>query len=189
MGQSAPPRIRGPQRPDGVLHLSIFPTNIGWFGLIGHGTHLLSVMAGHVSAAEVRRAARSRFPRAPTAADIAETDWYPQLRRRLETYALGTPDEFRDVDLELPATTEFQRKVLNTTRRIGYGKTLTYGQLAEKAGFPRAARGVGTVMSSNQFPIIIPCHRVVAAGGKIGGYSAPLGVDLKSRLLSMEAGQ
>ena len=59
--------------------------------------------------------------------------------------------------------------------------------VAERAGAPRAARAVGTVMSTNRFPILIPCHRVIAAAGKLGGYSAPQGLDLKARLLAMEA--
>jgi methylated-DNA-[protein]-cysteine S-methyltransferase len=169
--------------------LSIFPTNLGWFGLIGRENLLVSMTAGHVSAAAVRRAVDAKSVEDGSFDIAAEADWHPELRRRLEKYALGTRDDFTDVDLELPTTTDFQRRVLKATRRIGYGKTLTYGQLAAKAGFPRAARGVGTVMSSNCFPIVIPCHRVVAAGGKPGGYSSPQGVSLKLQLLEMEAGR
>jgi methylated-DNA-[protein]-cysteine S-methyltransferase len=65
---------------------------------------------------------------------------------------------------------------------------MSYGELAAKAGYPRAARAVGSVMSSNRFPIVIPCHRVVAAGEKPGGYTSPQGVGMKLRLLALEAG-
>jgi len=76
--------------------------------------------------------------------------------------------------------------VLAVTKRLKYGETTTYGQLARDVGHPGAARAVGTVMSTNKFPIIIPCHRVLAAGGKLGGYTSPAGTDLKQRLLDME---
>ena len=187
MGQSAPSRIQPRETSTEPSILSIFRTNLGWFGLLGRKNRLVSITAGHLSEVEVRRAAAVKSEIDGLSEPIPEVDWNPDLRRRLEQYALGAPVEFLDFDLELPPTTDFQRRVLNATRRIRYGKTLTYGQLAEKAGFPRAARGVGTVMSSNRFPIVIPCHRVVASGGKPGGYSSPQGVSLKLRLLAMEA--
>ena len=77
--------------------------------------------------------------------------------------------------------------VIKNCRRIGWGETLTYGQLAEAAGSPRAARAVGTVMSGNRFPIIVPCHRVVSStGNRFGGFTAPGGVPMKKRMLKLE---
>ena len=108
------------------------------------------------------------------------------LRSRLQAYAEGEPVDFECFELELPERTPFRDKVLAATRRLGYGATTTYGDLARRVGHPRAARAVGTVMSSNRFPILIPCHRVLAAGGKLGGYTSPSGPDLKQRLLDME---
>jgi methylated-DNA-[protein]-cysteine S-methyltransferase len=99
---------------------------------------------------------------------------------------MGEQCDFDDVLLELPVRTEFQQRILKVTRRIPYGRTMSYGELAERAGFPRAARAVGTVMSCNRFPIVVPCHRVVASGGKTGGYTSPQGVSLKLRLLALE---
>ena len=93
---------------------------------------------------------------------------------------------FAEFDLLLPARTPFRDKVLAATRQLGYGATTTYGELARRVGHPGAARAVGTVMSTNRFPILIPCHRVLAAGGQLGGYTAPAGPDLKQRLLEME---
>ena len=71
-------------------------------------------------------------------------------------------------------------------RKIPYGKTLSYGQLAAKAGRPGAARAVGNHMAGNRTPIIVPCHRVLPSGGGLGGFSAAGGVALKRRLLEME---
>jgi methylated-DNA-[protein]-cysteine S-methyltransferase len=84
--------------------------------------------------------------------------------------------------------TEFQKDVLKACRRIPPGRTLTYGQLAEKLGHPRAARAVGNALARNPVPLVVPCHRVVAGGGKFGGFSAEAGVPLKKRLLALEAG-
>ncbi|MBI3864572.1 MAG: MGMT family protein [Planctomycetia bacterium] len=189
MGQRPRPADDRRRPQADVPDLSIFPTNLGWFGLLGRADLLLGVLVGHASAPEVRRAAARQLGEADRNGNFRECDWSPELRRRLAQYALGARVEFHDVQLELPGLTDFQRRVFAATRRIRYGQTLSYGELAEKAGFPRAARGVGTVMKSNRFPIVIPCHRVIAAGGRVGGYSSPQGVGLKLRLLAQEAGE
>jgi methylated-DNA-[protein]-cysteine S-methyltransferase len=165
--------------------MSIFPTNLGWFGLLGRDSRLVTVLVGHASADDVRRACR-RDQEISNGPGLREHDWNPELRRRLERYCIGEKCEFDDIALELPERSEFQERILKVTRRIPYGTTMSYGVLAEKAGYPRAARAVGTVMSSNRFPIIVPCHRVVASGGKTGGYTSPQGVSLKLRLLALE---
>jgi methylated-DNA-[protein]-cysteine S-methyltransferase len=140
-------------------------------------------VAGWHSQAEPGNAAEAE----PGNAELVERDWHPALRRRLEAFATGEPCDFDDVELALPSLTPFQQRVIAETRGVGYGQTLTYGELAARAGAPRAARAVGTVMSSNRLPILIPCHRIVASGGGLGGYSAPQGIDLKRRLLNLEA--
>ncbi len=118
---------------------------------------------------------------------IQECDWFPELRGRLQRYAQGVMTEFDDIVVELPGQTDFQKRVVRATRRIKYGETVTYRQLAINAGAPKAARAVGNAMAANRFPIIVPCHRVVAAAGKLGGFSAPQGVSLKEQMLLMEA--
>jgi methylated-DNA-[protein]-cysteine S-methyltransferase len=82
--------------------------------------------------------------------------------------------------------TEFQQKVQKLCRQIPFGTTMTYGELAAKAGAPGAARAVGICMARNCFPLVVPCHRVVPAGGRLGNYSAPGGTETKQRLLDME---
>ena len=108
------------------------------------------------------------------------------LVRRLQAYAKGDKVEFDDVEIALGHSSAFRRRVLAACRAIPRGETRTYGELALAAGAPRAARAVGTTMSSNRVAIIVPCHRVVRSGGKLGGYSAPTGTTLKSRLLDLE---
>jgi len=167
--------------------LSIFPTNLGWFGLLGRANRLAAVIAGHGSAAEVRRATGASGKVASNTTEFREAEWNSELRRRLERYCLGDRIDFDDVPLEQPRGTPFQDRVIKIVRRVRYGQTISYGLLAEKAGYPRAARAVGSVMKANRFPIIVPCHRVVSAGGKPGGYTSPQGLSLKLRLLAMEA--
>jgi methylated-DNA-[protein]-cysteine S-methyltransferase len=187
MGQRATSTIARDDTETDIPSLSVFPTNLGWFGLLGRDSRLLSVWAGHTSAAEVRRAALGPADSAAGATVFRESDWNPKLRHRLERYCLGDRIDFDDVPLEVLRGSDFQLRVIKVVRRVPYGKTISYGRLAEKAGYPRAARAVGSVMSSNRFPIVVPCHRVVAAGGKPGGYTCPQGISLKLRLLAMEA--
>ncbi|MBT4867012.1 MAG: methylated-DNA--[protein]-cysteine S-methyltransferase [Planctomycetaceae bacterium] len=171
------------------LELSVFLTDFGWFGLLGRDEKIARLTIGHVTSDGVRDAigqhlANQDDDERPT---LDESDWFPTVRRRLERYAAGEPSDFRDCQLESPPRTAFQQHVLEITRDIPFGKTMTYGALAEKAGASRAARAVGSVMASNRVPIIIPCHRVIAAGSKLGGFSAPSGVQLKQQMLTMEA--
>lgn len=101
-------------------------------------------------------------------------------------YAAGEPVDFADVAVDLAHLTPTQCRVIEQCRRIPYGQTLTYGRLAALAGSPGAARAVGNVMAANRCPLVIPCHRVVQAGGQIGHYSAPAGRRMKLRLLEQE---
>lgn len=168
-------------RIDSPTFLSAFSTSLGWIGLLGWNNQLISVFAGHTSPTDVRSRARS------TDQAVAESDWSPELRNLFIAYSEGEPIDFSGVTIKLPKLTPFRKHVVNATRCLGYGQTESYGELAKRAGHPGAARAVGTVMSTNRFPILIPCHRVLAAGGKLGGYTSPAGTKLKIRLLELEA--
>ncbi len=109
----------------------------------------------------------------------------PQLQRQIQRYFDGLPTDFR-IKLDLADRTPFHQTVLRACATIPYGETLTYGQLAELAGHPGAARAVGTVMAANMIPLIIPCHRVIAAAGRPTGFSAPGGPRTRRRLLQLE---
>ncbi len=110
----------------------------------------------------------------------------PEFRRQWRDYFRGRPVDFK-VDLDLSALGAFQRAVLAACARIPYGATSTYGQLAQEVGAPRAARAVGGALARNPVPIVVPCHRVLAACGALGGFSAEQGLQLKRRLLDLEA--
>jgi len=130
---------------------------------------------------EARRELGERFTGA-----VYDADVLPRFQNQLRDYFSGQPVRF-DVDIDLHDVTDFQRRVLEACATIDYGSTLTYRQLAELVGRPRAARAVGNAMARNPLPLVIPCHRVVAGNGKLGGFSAEQGVALKERLLAMEA--
>lgn len=104
-------------------------------------------------------------------------------RRELDRYFEGRLTEF-DLELDWRLTRGFYRKVLRATARIPYGETRSYGELARRAGSPRAVRATGTALGSNPLPIIVPCHRVLRRGGALGGYGG--GVDTKRALLELE---
>ena len=107
-----------------------------------------------------------------------------EAARQLEEYFAGRRRHF---DLPLDVTgTEFQRRVWKAVSEIPYGQTMTYAQLAAHIGSPRAFRAVGAANGANPVSILVPCHRVVASGGGLGGYSG--GLDLKKRLLALETG-
>ena len=99
----------------------------------------------------------------------------------------GDPSDFADAELDMADVPAFDRRVYEVARRIPVGSTATYGEIARNLGDdPRLARDVGIAMARNRFAPIVPCHRVVAAGGKLGGYSAPGGEETKRRLLEIE---
>ena len=101
----------------------------------------------------------------------------------------GDPRDFSDVAVDLSNVPEFNRKVFDAARTIPAGQTLTYGEIATRLGDRLLAREVGAALGRNPFPIVVPCHRVLAASGKSGGFSAPGGVDTKMRMLSIERAQ
>ncbi|CAO5159146.1 methylated-DNA--(protein)-cysteine S-methyltransferase [Frankia sp. AiPs1] len=98
----------------------------------------------------------------------------------------GVPDDLADVRVDLSGVPDFHRRVYEVTRAIPPGTTLTYGEVAARVGMPGAAQAVGQALGRNPVPIVVPCHRVVAAGGAMHGFSAPGGIETKRRMLTIE---
>jgi methylated-DNA-[protein]-cysteine S-methyltransferase len=109
-----------------------------------------------------------------------------QIIERVCQHLRGEIQDFRGVTVDLDATPPFARQVYEVAREILAGQTRTYGDLAKTLGQPHAAQAVGQALGSNPIPLIIPCHRVLAAAGKLGGFSAPGGRATKERLLEIE---
>jgi methylated-DNA-[protein]-cysteine S-methyltransferase len=162
--------------------LVAFPTRLGWMALVGSGDTLKQLTFGHSTAdaaiADIDPALR-RGTRRGT--------WNRPLIARLKAYAAGRPDNFADVPVDLGPLSPFRQRVIAGCRHIGPGQTRTYGELAAGAGSPGAARAVGQCMATNRIPLVVPCHRVVPANGKLGGYSGGQGTATKRRLLEMES--
>jgi methylated-DNA-[protein]-cysteine S-methyltransferase len=167
-------------KPDTIL---VFPSQLGWMAVIAAGTTVKQLTFGHRTAA----AAKAAVDRELLAGVIPGGRNSP-LARRLRAYASGAADDFRDLRVDPGPLSAFQRRVLDQCRRIPYGSTTSYAGLAAKAGSPGAARAVGNCMAANRIPLIVPCHRVVCSGGRLGSYSAPGGAAMKRRLLTLESG-
>lgn len=101
-------------------------------------------------------------------------------------YFSGSREDFSHVPIDLAGVDPFRRALYAAMRKLAFGETVTYGGLCARAGFPNAARETGMAMGRNPLPLIIPCHRVLAAGGRIGGFSAPGGVATKQKMLALE---
>jgi len=106
------------------------------------------------------------------------------LRRALERYFNGTPEDFDGIPLDLSDGRAFRRRVWLAAREIPWGETCCYGELAQRIRSPAAARAVGQALGANPVPLIVPCHRVVAADGSLGGFGA--GLPWKRALLGIE---
>ncbi len=164
-------------------------TELGWVAIAGCGVRVYAVAFGHPTAVAATAAALAKLAddRVPRQA-LKCGSWHPTLAARLARYAAGQRECFQDIELDLSHLTHFAARVIQTCRGIEWGETLSYGELARRAGSPAAARAVGNVMAANRTPLIVPCHRVVAAHGKLGGFSAPQGTAMKQRLLCLESG-
>ncbi len=171
-------------KPD--LGFSLFDTAIGCCGIVWSARGVAGVQLPEKSAHATRNRLLRRFAAAheataPTNVQCAINDIAGLLR--------GEPMELRDIILDTDGVPEFNRRVYDVARGIRPGSTLSYGEIAERLGDRNLARDVAQALSQNPFPIIVPCHRVLAAGGKMGGFSAPGGVRTKLRLLSIEGAQ
>jgi methylated-DNA-[protein]-cysteine S-methyltransferase len=124
-----------------------------------------------------------RFPRAEESAPPPAVDAVIADVKRLLS---GERVDLRGVELDLSAADDFERRVYSAARAIPVGEVRTYGEIAQAIGSPGAARAVGRALGRNPIPIIIPCHRVLAASGRSGGFSAPGGTGTKFRILAIE---
>ena len=114
--------------------------------------------------------------------------WAQALIIDIQNYLAGAKVDFSAIDVDLDGVGDFRRKLYLELRRIGFGRTTTYGELATALGLSgwEGARDVGEAMGRNPMPIVIPCHRVLAAGNKLGGFSAHGGTTTKKKLLALE---
>lgn len=151
-----------------------------WIAVGPRGVAVISY-GGEPNAADLGRLLRTYGP--GIVPDARRTS---NVERELHQYFSGRRRAF-DLDVDLSGLTPFQRRVLRATARIPYGDLATYKTVARRAGNEAASRAAGAAVGANPIPIVVPCHRVVASDGTLGGYAG--GLDAKRRLLAIERGE
>ena len=162
----------------------VFETAFGYSAIAWNDVGVTRFVLPAAAAAAAEKRLKRRTPNGePGQPPPAVADAIARIRR----YFTGEPEDLSAVPVDLGDQDPFFARIYDAVRRVGWGRTTTYGALAAALGAPReAARDVGQAMARNPTPLIIPCHRVLAAGGKIGGFSAPGGANMKARMLRME---
>lgn len=167
-----------------MQHYSIFETASGFCGIAWNG---IGITRFQLPARTAEAAERLLLRRLPLAEPSEPTPMVAEAIAAVRGYFAGEETDFSRFALDLGDQQPFFRRVYDAARRVRWGRTTTYGALAKELGAgPEAARDVGQAMAQNPVALIIPCHRVLAAGGKVGGFSAPGGAASKIRMLKLE---
>ena len=163
-------------------HYALFETAIGTCGIAwsAHGLTRLQLPESD------RGATEGRLRKAAAAGAANPLPGIEAVIKEVQRYLVGERTEFAAAGLDLSGVKPFDRRVYEAARALGWGETASYGEIARRIGDPGAARAVGQALSRNPIPIIIPCHRVLASGHRIGGFSAYGGTTTKERLLELE---
>ena len=165
---------------------AVFDTAIGACGMAWGPRGIVGVQLPEASEGETRSRMRQRFPGVP---EITAPIDVQQACNGIAALLRGEASELHGVTLDMDQVPQFQRRVYEIARSIRPGATLTYGEIAQQLGDASLARAVGQALARNPFAPLVPCHRVLAAGGKAGGFSAKGGLATKLRLLSIEGAQ
>lgn len=162
---------------------AVFSTKWGYFGLAGTDSGLLRT---HLPRPEPEKV-KSQLLKGLGPAEYNRA-YFRSAQEMITAYFAGAYVNFdSDIAVALDGLSEFSQRILSACRNVKYGKTISYGQLAKKAGQPKAVRAVGAALAGNPLPLIIPCHRVIYSDGRTGGFSAAGGKRTKEKLLRHEA--
>jgi len=160
---------------------SLFPTSIGWCGVLTAQRGLLRLYVGYAKRSQLLKhiagGVGSRMKKVPATGMVID---------KIKRYCSGENVSFAGCTMDWSSLSPFRQKVLMAALKIPYGSVETYGSLARKIGCPRGSRAVGNALAKNPFPLLIPCHRIIRGDGKPGGFSAGGGVALKNTLLQLE---
>ena len=160
----------------------IFQTKWGYFGLAGTESCLWRTQLPVKKPETIKSLFLKEFSDAHL-----DKNLFKNLQKQVIDYFEGKKVHFNtDISVFLDGFTEFQRHILHACRNITLGRIVTYADLAQKTGHLNAGRAVGNTLAKNPVPLIIPCHRVIRSDGKLGGFSAPGGTNLKKRFLMHE---
>ena len=159
----------------------IFETKFGSAAIVATDRGVFRVYSPQRSAAQLEGTVQRDCPGATENSRLL-----PKLVDALQRYYAGKPVSFGKTPVDWPDAGPFELAAWKACRRVPYGRTISYAELAARAGNPKAARAAGMAMRYNPLGIIVPCHRVIRSDGTLGGFSAPAGLKLKRRLLAME---
>ena len=168
---------------ENIYKYAIFLTAWGWAGFVADQKGLLIFVLPE----ERKENVLFRIEKELKCNNLSEDnrEW-KNLIHKVKEYYTGKKIDFTDSRLNLDNYTNFQKKVLQTVKKIPYGEIRSYKEAAEAAGYPRAYRAVGNTMKNNPLPLIVPCHRVIKSDGSLGGFSAEGGIKLKQKMLALE---
>jgi methylated-DNA-[protein]-cysteine S-methyltransferase len=164
----------------------LFDTPLGRCAIVWRRSAVIGCALPEQSDERMRASLQKRFPGSAEQPPSAEASTAAAAVVRLLS---SEQEDFSSVEVDLGALAPFERAVLEATFSIPAGETRTYGEIAKAVGAPGASRAVGRALGSNPVPIIVPCHRVLAAGGRSGGFSAPGGSSTKLKMLEIEGAQ
>lgn len=163
---------------------ALFDTVIGRCGIAWSGAGLSGLQLPEPEEARALGRLKRRFP------DLESADppiWVQEAIASVTAFLAGSTNiELRSIPIDMNLVGGWEQSVYRAARDIPVGSTITYGTLAERLGDPGKARAVGQALGRNPWPIVIPCHRITAAGGRMGGFSAPGGTATKLKLLEIE---
>lgn len=166
-----------------TLGFALFDTVIGRCGIVWGGRGVVGVQLPEARDGDTHARMLRRFPEATEAPPPAE------IQRAVDAIVAllqGDTSDLSSIVLDMDRVPPFHRRVYGAARGISAGATCSYGEIADWIGAPGAARAVGQALGRNPFALVVPCHHVLAAGGKAGGFSAAGGVATKLRLLAIE---
>ncbi len=166
-----------------ALGFALFSTVLGECGISWGSSALNGVQLPEIDLQRSRQRMQQRFA---GLAELPAPPWVQAIQVRVQNLLQGETDSLLDVPLDMDGVPPFHQRVYAVARAIAPGRTLTYGEVASALGEPGAARAVGQALGHNPFAPVVPCHRVLAAGARSGGFSAPGGVDTKLRMLLAE---
>lgn len=160
---------------------TIFNTKLGYFGLAAVEKTLLRTVLPVPNSKKAESLLLKNIPVAEYEKNILKP-----LQKQITAYFEGIKTDFSSAPIVLEGLTKFTILVLTACRKISYGRTISYSELAGKINHPSAARAVGNALAKNPLPLIIPCHRLICSDGRIGSFLAPGGKKLKQKLLKLE---
>jgi methylated-DNA-[protein]-cysteine S-methyltransferase len=170
----------------GTICYTTFLTKIGYVAIAWKNDVVIALQLPAKNQIGTKKMFTIKFKNARFLKNNRVPTWIDTLIQNICSHLDGKPQNFSRVKIDLENKSIFCKKIYEILRKTKAGSTISYGELARKAGSPKSARGVGQTLKCNPYPIIVPCHRVLAANKKPGGFSAPGGIKTKFLLLKIE---